>query len=437
MIAPLLLAAALAAQDTSRLTLADAVRRALGSHPSVAAARESREAAVASVGEAKAPLFPRLSASFGATESKIGSLVYPLSGIDPRNPPLFNTTVSQGALSLGYTLFDFGGRSSQVRLAEAQERKAEAALDAASAGLISRVANAYLRVLTTRGILQAQEQLLAALQAEANRIAQLEAQGKAAHVEVLRLAAQTSRSRADEVATRAQLDVAERDLAQLVALPVETARLQLVPVRLADTALGDRAALVARAESHSPEVAQARRAAEAAAAGVGVARASLLPQLQVNAAYLENGHSFTGYRPYWNAGFQLSYPIFTGGSRASAINRNEANARAANEQLRAAQQASEQSVDAAVAALTAARATVEALVTAVAQSEEVERIRLLSVQVGSGTETDYLDAEATLLSNRATLVQARHAEIAARIELARVTGELSPEWLGRTLESVQ
>jgi outer membrane protein len=433
MIASLLLSAALAVQDTSRLSLADAVRRALEQHPSVAAARASRDAAAASVGEAKAPLFPRLSASFGATESKIGNLVYPLSGLDPRNPPLFNTTVSQGAVSFGYTLFDFGGRTSQVRLAQAQERKADAALDAASAALISRVADAYLRVLTTRGILRAQEQLLAALQAEANRITQLEAQGKAAHVEVLRLAAQASRARADEVGTRAQLDVAERDLAQLVDLPVEAARPRLVAVRLADTALADRAALVESAERNSPEVAQARRTAEAATAGVGVARASLLPQLQVNAAYIENGHSFTGYRPYWNAGLQLSYPIFTGGSRASAIHRNEANARAANEQLRSAEQASEQSVDAALATLTAARATVEALVTAVAQSEEVERIRLLSVQVGSGTETDYLEAEATLLSNRASLVQATNAEVAARIELARVTGELSADWLARVL----
>jgi outer membrane protein len=432
MITPLILAAQLLAQDTSHLTLADAVRRSLASQPGLASARESRAAAAASVGEARAPLFPRLSASFGVNEYKIGNLVYPLSGLDPRNPPLFNRTLSQAALSLGYTIFDFGGRSSQMRFAQAQERRAEATLDATSAALVSRVANAYLRVLTTRGILDAQERQLAALRAEADRIAQLEAQGKAAHVEVLRLAAQVSRSRADEVGTRAQLEVAERDLAQLVALPVDTVRL-LVPVRLTDTTLADRATLVASAERNSPDVAQALRAAEAAGAGVGVARASLLPQLQLSAAYLENGHSFTGYRPYWSAGLQLSYPIFTGGSRGSAIRRNEATARAANEQLRAAEQAAELSVDAALATLSAARATVEALATAVTQSEEVERIRLLSLEVGSGTETDYLDAEAALLSNRASLVQARNAEIAARVELARVTGELSPEWMARAL----
>ena len=55
------------------------------------------------------------------------------------------------------------------------------------------------------------------------------------------------------------------------------------------------------------------------------------------------------------------------------------------------------------------------------------------MQVGSGTETDYLDAEAALLSNRAALVQARNAEIAARVELARVTGQLDAGWLMRTL----
>lgn len=434
MIVPFLLAAALAAQDTTHLTLADAVRRALAAHPSVAAASANRDAAAASVGEARAPLFPRVSASFGATQYKIGNLVYPLSGLSLANPPLFNSTLSQGALSLGYTLFDFGGRTSQVRLAQAQERKAEAALDAASAGRSPAWPTPTSASSRLAGSLRPRSSSSPPSRPRPAESPSSRPAGKAAHVEVLRLAAQASRAGADAVATRAQLDVAERDLAQLVALPVETARPQLVAVHLADTALADRATLVASAERNSPEVDQARRAAEAAAAGVGVARASLLPQLQLNAAYVEYGHQFTGYRPFWNAGLQLSYPIFTGGSRSGAIRRNQASARAANEQLRAAEQASELSVDGALATLTAAHATVEALVTAVAQSEEVERIRLLSVQVGSGTETDYLEAEATLLSNRAGLVQARHAEIAARIELARVTGQLSPDWLSRVVQ---
>lgn len=430
----LLLASLVTFQDTSQLTLVTAVRRALERQPSVAAAREAHDAARASVGEARAPLFPRVLAGFSTTESKIGTLVYPLSGLDPRNPPVFNTTVSQGSIVLSYTLFDFGGRTSQVERAQAEERRAEAALDATSAALVSRVANAYLRVLTTRDVLEAQEHRRAAVQAEATRIARLEAQGKAAHVEVLRLAAEAAGARADEVGARSQLDVAERDLAQLVALRLDSGGVRVAPVRLTDTTVADRATLVATAQANSPEVIEARRAAEAARAGVGVARASLLPQLQLSAAYVENGYELTGFRPFWNAGLQLSYPIFSGGSRVNAIRRTEATARAAGEELRAAQQASEQGVDAALAAVTAARATVAALETAVVQSEEVRRIRLLSLRVGSGTETDYLDAEAALLSQRANLAQARNAEIAARVELARVTGVLALEWLTTIVE---
>lgn len=445
MIAPLLLAALLAAQapaqapaaaapDTSRLTLAAAVRKALDTNPSVAAAQAGRDAATAVVGEARGPLFPRLSASLSTTQYKIGNLVYPLSGLSLTNPPLFNSTLSQGALSLGYTLWDFGGRFARLRAAQAEERMSASALDAAQAAVIARVAKAYLLVLSTRGVLDAQDQEIAALEAETHRVGLMESQGKAAHVDVLSVEAQASRARADEVATQTQLTVAERDLARLTGLPVEaTQASHLGGLRLADTAVAGRDALVAEALAASPDLSQAQRASEAASAAAGAARAGLFPSLQLSAAYVENGHAFTGYRPYWNAGLQVTYPIFAGGAVSAAVRENQANARAAHEQLRSAQLAAEQGVDQALAAVTAARASVAALETAVEQSAEVERIRQLSLQVGSGTETDYLEAEATLLSNRATLVEARHAEMAARVDLARVTGELSADWVERML----
>jgi len=435
MIAPLLVAAFLAAQDTSRLTLETAVRRALDSQPGVAAARYSRDAAGAAVGEARAPLFPRLSASLNVNRYQLPYIVYPLHGLPPAAPtPLFDRTTSQAALSLGYTLFDFGARTSQLRLAKAQERRADAALDAAASALVARVANAYLRVLTTHDLLGAQDLQIQALQAESDRVARLQDQGKAARVEVLRVAAEVSRARADRVGTQARLEVAERELAQLAGLPVESVRAaHLVPLRLADTTVAARDRLVALASGTSPDVEQARRSAEAASAAVGVSRSTLLPTLNLQAAYLDYGRSLTFLHSEWNAALQFSWPIFTGGGRISAIHRTEADARAARERLRGAQQAAEQSVDGALATLSAARASVDALTTAVAQSEEVERIRKLSLEVGSGTETDYLEAEATLLQTRARLVDARHGVIAARIELARLTGELTPDWLARML----
>ncbi len=93
-------------------------------------------------------------------------------------------------------------------------------------------------------------------------------------------------------------------------------------------------------------------------------------------------------------------------------------------------------VDQALAALRETHARVGALESAVAQSQEVERIERLALDVGTAVQTDYLDAEAKLYSDQASLIQARHAEIAARVDLARAVGELSSAWLARNVESL-
>lgn len=117
--------------------------------------------------------------------------------------------------------------------------------------------------------------------------------------------------------------------------------------------------------------------------------------------------------------------------------RASADARGATAQLRVAELNVESAIDRALASLREARARRVALQSAVDQSAEVARIERLSRDVGSGTQTDYLDAEATLLRARSSLIDAQHAEILARVDVARLIGELSPDWLARTVESAQ
>ncbi len=69
------------------------------------------------------------------------------------------------------------------------------------------------------------------------------------------------------------------------------------------------------------------------------------------------------------------------------------------------------------------------------RSAEVARIETLALDAGSGTQTDWLTAQADLLEARAALVEARHGEIAARAELARHIGDLDSAWIARTLET--
>ena len=446
MIAPLLLAAACAAlalQDTSRLTLTQALRRALDHYPTVSAARAGLDQASAAAGEASSARLPRLALDASVSRSQEPNIVYPLHGLSltPGSTsamPVFDQTLGQAALGLSWTLWDFGARGGRIRAARATADAAGASLDAARAAIAGRVAVAYLRVLTAQGVLAALDQRLASLEAEADRVHRLMAVGRAARVEVLRIEAEALRARADRVGGRTALDVAERELAQLAGVSPDEARAaRLEPLRLADTTdiAPRRAALVERALAANPDLRQARLAADAGRAGLAAARATRFPELRLSGSWVDRGGADHEFRAEWSTSVQISYPLFTGGQRASSIRRADADYRARSEQARLAAMTAEQAVDRALAALSESHARVAALEQAAAQFDEVVRIRRLALETGSGTQTDYLGAETDLLRARASAIEARHAEIAARVELARVTGELTPEWLAAAVRA--
>jgi outer membrane protein TolC len=442
MIAALIVAAALQAQDTTALTLMAAVDRALARYPSVEAARARAEGAAADVGAARAARLPRLSFDASVSRFEEPMVVAPLHGFDLTNPPLFDRTLVQPQVSFSWTLLDLG-RESRIRAQQALGQAADAGVSSVETQLVARVVDAYLHVLAARDELAAQDQRLAALTAESRRTEQLLAQGKAARVDALRVDAAAKRARADRIASAAQVEVAEHELGQLAGLPYAAVHgAPLTALTLADTTLAadttgaERESLVDRALSASPDLLELEQRARAAGAGLTAARAAWIPQIRANGAYIDYGSWGGTFSPQWQVGVTLSYPIFTGGSRVSAIRRAAADDRAATEQLRGGRLSVEHGVDQVLAALREAHARVAALRSAVEQSDEVTRIERLSLDVGSGTETDYLDAEAALWSARAGLIQARHAEISARVQLARMTGELSRDWLAQALERI-
>ena len=438
----LLLLAGVALQDTTRLTLGQTIDRALVSYPTIAAARAQRDRVSADLGDAKATRLPRVSLDGSLFRFQEPNVVAPLHGFDPTNPPLFNRTLIQSGISFNWTVLDFGNRSSQVRAQRALGGAADAAVSTAEQQLIGRTVNGYLRVLTARDVLRAQDQRLTALASASDRMRQLLAEGKAARVDGLRVDAEAQRAQADRIAAASQVDLAEHDLAQLADLPFEAVRgSPLTELRLTDTAVAAdtsgalRSSVVSRARSSSTEIQEMEQRSRAAGAGLSAARATWFPEVRVSGAYIDRGRWLDDFSAEWQVGVAVSYPLFTGGSRTSRIHRAAADERAATEQLRAAGLNVELAVDRSLAALRESHARVTALKTAVEQSTEVVRIERLSLDVGSGTQTEYLDAEANLLRASASLIEARHAEISARVELARITGELSREWLARTVES--
>ena len=92
-------------------------------------------------------------------------------------------------------------------------------------------------------------------------------------------------------------------------------------------------------------------------------------------------------------------------------------------------------LDAALAAFTEADALTASLSKAVDQFANVVKAERLALQTGVGTQTDYLTAQADLLSARAQLAEAAMNRIVAHADIARVTGELSVDWIRENLET--
>lgn len=431
-------AAYAARQADSTLPLPTAVRLALQSHPAVAAARASEAEAGARVGEARAARLPQVSALGSLTRFELPMIVAPLHGFDPTRPPTFNRTLLQGTAQLGYTLFDGGARGARIGAARAGERVAAAGLASAETRIAAEATRAYLAVLSGHGRLTAAEQSLAALAAERRRVQQALDVGRAARVDLLRVEADIAQAEAERVGTASDLEVAELALARLVALdPARTRAAGLTPVRLRDTTLtGDRAMLLARAADASPDLAQARRRSEAAEFARRAARAAWFPRLELGGGYLGFGSGTGDVTSEWQATVRISYPLFQGGARASAVSAASSRARGAAEQYRGAHMDLEAALDRVLAAAREASARVTAMTRAVDHLTEVVRIEQLALDAGAGTQAEFLRADADLRRARAALIEARHGEILARVELARITGELSPDWLANAVEPV-
>lgn len=418
------------------LTLDEAVARALEHFPTVRGAREELAGTRAAVREEKAARLPSLKLSGSATRYEEPSIVHPIHAFNPGAFPPLNRTILQGGLAASYTLFDGGGRGARVREAEGQSTSAAEALAGSEQELIAQVATKYVEILARRQVLDAHKRRIEALRSERDRVGRFLQAGRAARVDSLRVQAALAAADAERVRLAAELALSESDLAGLTGIPPgRTRAANLVALALADTVIEPADRAIARALEENSDVRAARERATAAEASVRAAEGAYWPQLSLIGNYQVWGDPDGNSTGEWNVGLQLTQSLFSGGAVSSRVARRAAADRRAGESLRLARIQARRNVQAAHDRVREAAAGTLSLRAAVASYEEVARIEALARQAGSGTQTDYLTAEADAMNARARLADALRAEVAARLELARLTGELSTEWLARHLEA--
>lgn len=418
----------------SAFTLVTAVVRALEVHPTVRAADASQQRARANVGEFTAGRFPALSLDGSVIRFQEPMLVAPIHALDAAQIQ-FDRTLIQGALRLGYTIWDGGARGSSIDAARTRETVAASQYDLTTMDLVIDVATSYLSVLSATEMLAAHDEGLAALGAERDRVERLLAEGAVAQIEVLRVDAALADANAARSAVAIELDNARQALARSLELDVDEIPTPPTPVALRDVAPPQRDTVRLLAGTSNPELALAQQAIEAARWERKAATSGWHPRLDVIGGLLMFASGSGHFTTEWQAGVQLSYPLFLGGRRSRSVDAASANLSAAEYRFQSAELRLEETVDHVVGTARELRARVVALTASVGHLEEIARIERLSLEVGSGIQAEYLRAQANLREARARLAQVRHTEIAARLELARLTGQLDVAWLEGALEN--
>lgn len=418
---------------TLRLTLEDALSKAIDASHRLAEARAREDVAQAGVAVSESAERPTITATAGFTRT---NHVLPFSVPGPSGislvvyPDVPNNY--QSRLELKWPIYTGGRTDALERAARAEAGAAGAEVETAQADLRLEVTRAYWAVVTARASLDVLEQGVARSQAHLNDVNQRFKAGLVPPNEVSSATAQEVRARMLAIDARTQRDVATADLARLIAVapdqPIEpTADLARATTSLANQTL-DLAPLIESARAARQERRSLQQRMVAADAQREAAAAGRLPTIQ-----LTGGFDYARPNPKifprvdlaqesWDAGVGVSWSLWDGGRTVAEVAQAAAASRAAAERLaefdsrlgvEVRQRALE--LESAIASVTTANSGV----TAAADARRVVGERY---DAGVIAQIEVLDAEYALLQAQLDLTRAQASVRLAEAQLTRALG---------------
>lgn len=327
-------------------------------------------------------------------------------------------------LVLQFPLYTGGRIESQVALAEANIKGAEASLARLKIQIIHDVHQAYYRLLLAQAGAEVADRTVA-LASESLRVARARvAAGAAARFDEVQAEVNLATARQSQVRARTAIAQASHALAALLNLPLDT------PLTLRDgfstepvTTPLDR--LIARALDARPELAELRARQAAAQAAIALAESGAKPTVGLNAAatYGNTGGLFAGTAAAgWTVTLAGTLNLFDGGITRERI--REAQLRL--EQLKAAEALQRQGIELEVRlaylTLQSAREELTGAEALVTQAREALRIATVRFEAGVGITLEVLSAQANASQAEVARAQALYAYSAALAALERAVG---------------
>ena len=401
---------------------------ALKNNHDLKAAEAALRAAHEGVLSQRGAYYPTVTAGLGGTRQRTSNALAPTPS---NNATIYSLYTSQ--VSVSYTPDVFGLNRRTVEQLKAQEDQTRYELYAADLTLTSNIANAYIQDAALQAEIDATKDLI---DIDTKQVDILKDQFAKGYASKLDLAAQES-ALAQQVAALPALvkaEVQQRDLlAVLVGRFPEKA--PDAPYQLASLTLPQELPLSLPSElvRQRPDILQAEANMHAASAGIGIARANRLPNIQLTAdagtMALTFGKIFSAGSEFWDFGGQITQTIFDAGQ----LKHKESAAKdlfvQADEQYRSAVLNAFQNVADTLVALDQDAKALQANAAASDAAKTTLDLSQLQYKKGYASYLTLLSAEQGYQQARINLVQAQASRYADTVALYQALGG---GWWNRT-----
>ena len=412
------------AAATARVTLADALTRAILVQPTTVQARGSAQNANAQQRTAYGAFLPSVNATSNASQSYAEGR----ARVDPLSGELVSGDRSNRSLSVGLNgsldLWTGLRRGADLSAANATDRSTAAGLVNARFQVAQLTTAAYLDALATQqtvevrvaSVRRAQEQLKVS-------VAKLHA-GSATRSDSLRSEVNLGNARIQLINAEIQQATAEAGLGRLIGADGRVAAID-DSAYTTQTAV-DTTSVRAEARAQSPQVLSAEANLEVARAQVRSAYAAYSPSLTLSGSYNFSGSSQEfGSNPLYNqrsVSLGLSWPLFNRFQREQTVAIRHSSVDLAEAQAADARRQVDAGVTQRLAELAAARIRIEITRSSVQAAREDIRVIGERYRLGAATFVDLLTSQESLTQAEVDAVNARFDYLRAKAQVEALIG---------------
>jgi len=421
-----LLAGALMAcsMATWSMDLLQAYEAAKTNDATIQASRAGADVGRERLPQARAQLLPNVSASMSRNNNQLHSVTPNSLGQEQSTDNDYPS--SNTSLTLRQPLFRTY-LTAQYRQARALVDDAEAVLAQDEQDLAVRVSAAYFEALLSH------EQLALVLAQRAAYTTQLDAarqslaRGAGTRTDVDEAQARLDMTVANEIEARQTIEYTLRQLQTLVNQPIDgLAKLNLAKFALADPEPNQVQSWIERADSNNHHLQSLKAQLEASRGEVDKAKAGHMPTLDAVAQWThsESENVLNVQSTYSNKtiGLQLNVPLFAGGYVNSTVRQTQAALLRAEQLLEAGRRELSVNVHKEYRGVTENKAKITALEQALRSADQLVLSNRKSVQGGSRTLVDVMNAEQQRMLVLRDLAQTRYLYLLSRVRLLALVG---------------